>query len=107
MNHKSGWCEDQISPKNDNNANTGDGKRIIVTPQKNVAITSADGQKLSNETDILIVASKLKQYIKDKHDLNTSADVMEELSVIVRKLADRAAIKAKSENRKTLMQRDF
>lgn len=107
MNHKSGWCEDQISPKNDNNTNTGDGKRIIVTPQKDVAITSADGQKLSNETDILIVASKLKQYIKDKHDLNTSADVMEELSVIVRKLADRAAIKAKSENRKTLMQRDF
>lgn len=59
------------------------------------------------ETEILIVASKLKQYIKDKHDLSTSADVMEILSHAVRRLADQASAKAKAEGRKTLMTRDF
>jgi hypothetical protein len=40
--------------------------------------------------EVLIVASKLKQYIKEKHELNTSADVMDKLSYIVRRLADEA-----------------
>ena len=57
--------------------------------------------------DILIVASKLKKYVKDKHGLNTSGNVMQILSDIVRLSCDRAVDKARQEGRKTLMDRDF
>ena len=59
------------------------------------------------EGDILIVASKLKKYVKEKHGLNTSSNVMEALSSIVRIATDRAIDNAKREGRKTLMDRDF
>ena len=49
----------------------------------------------------------MKQYIKDKHDMSTSANVMEILSHIVRRHTDDAVEKARSEGRKTVMDRDF
>ena len=61
----------------------------------------------SFERDILIVASKLKKYVKDRHDLNTSGNVMDRLSDLVRDLVDDAVIKVRQEGRKTLMDRDF
>ena len=59
------------------------------------------------EREVLIVASKLKKYVKDRHDLNTSGNVMERLSDLVRGLVDDAVIRARQEGRKTLMDRDF
>lgn len=63
--------------------------------------------KYSDEPEILVVASKLKQYIKLKHDLNTAATVFDALSDIIRFECDKAAEKARGEGRKTLMDRDF
>ena len=60
-----------------------------------------------NDKEILIVASKLKKYIKEKHGLNTSASVMDVLSSIVRVKCDAAVDKAMQEGRKTLLDRDF
>lgn len=57
--------------------------------------------------DVLIVASKMKKYIKDKHGLNTSGDVCDKLSDIVRVAADRAIDNAMKDGRKTLMAKDF
>jgi hypothetical protein len=102
MNHKNGWSEDRIAPLKDN----APVKRLIITPKSPTTTNEVEVNK-ALENEILIVASKLKQYIKDKHDLNTSADVMEILSTKVRRLTDQAVIKAKSDNRKTLMGRDF
>ena len=96
MNHKSSWAEEKRSPTNNTSASNQSVRRIIASPSSS-----------SSETDVLIVASKLKQYIKDKHDLSTSADVMEVLSHAVRRLSDQASAKAKAEGRKTLMSRDF
>lgn len=57
--------------------------------------------------EVLVVASKLKNYIRAKSGMNTSAAVMEALSSKVRALCDQAIEKAKSEGRKTVMDRDF
>lgn len=95
LNHKSAWAEECRSPKKEDESGP---RRIIVS-------TSASKEAVGEE--ILIVASKLKQYIKDKHDMNTSGNVMEVLSHRVRRLADKAAEKARSEGRKTVMDRDF
>lgn len=106
MNHKSSWAEENRSPKKESYQPEEDGnapRRILVTNRP--AESSAVGE--ASEEDILIVASKLKQYVKDKYDMNTSANVMEALSRIVRRQTDRAVARAKSEGRKTLMDRDF
>ncbi|ADI38622.1 putative uncharacterized protein [Waddlia chondrophila 2032/99] len=55
----------------------------------------------------LVVVSKVKKYIKSKAGMNTSANVMDQLSKIVEKEIEKAVQNAKSDNRKTVMDRDF
>ena len=101
MNHKNAWAEESRSPSKLVTTNDQPVRRIVVnTP---TASTKASPM----ETEVLIVASKLKQYVKDKYDLSTSANVMDALSREVRRITDRAAEKAMAEGRKTLMDRDF
>lgn len=57
--------------------------------------------------EVLIVASKLKNYIRNKSGLNTSSAVLEALSEKVRGLCDQAIESAKRDGRKTVMDRDF
>ena len=102
MNHKNSWTEERRSPQRSeavSEASEGP-RRVIVTPKQTIS-------EVHETHDVLIVASKLKQYIKDKYDMNTAASVMDALSNNVRRLTDRAAEKAKSEGRKTIMDRDF
>ena len=57
--------------------------------------------------DILIVASKLKKYIRARSGMNTSDSVMDVLSARVRTLCDDAIVRAHEDGRKTVMDRDF
>jgi hypothetical protein len=102
MNHKTSWAEERRSPsRQDAVLEASEApRRVIVTPKQTIS-ESHDSQ------EVLIVASKLKQYIKDKYDMNTAASVMDSLSRNVRRMTDRAAEKARSEGRKTIMDRDF
>lgn len=64
-------------------------------------------EQTGDKKEVLVVASKLKNYIRDKSQFNTSGAVMEKLSDKIRGLCDQAIEKAKSEGRKTVMDRDF
>ena len=57
--------------------------------------------------DVLVVVSKLKDYIKSTAGMNTAGNVALALSSKVRALCDRAIESARSEGRKTVMDRDF
>ncbi len=59
------------------------------------------------EKEVLIVASKLKNYIRAKSGMNTSAAVVDVLSDKIRELCDQAVEAAKRDGRKTVMDRDF
>ena len=59
------------------------------------------------EKEILVVASKLKAYIRAKSDMNTSQEVMDTLSDRLRNLCDDAILRARQDGRKTVMSRDF
>jgi histone H3/H4 len=106
MNHKSSWAEENRSPRKEevlvDNNDSGQSPRRILVQSKSSTPASVD-----DSLEILIVASKLKQYIKDKYDMNTAGNVMEALSRDVRRLTDRAVEKARSEGRKTVMDRDY
>lgn len=57
--------------------------------------------------DVLVVVSKLKAYIKARSGMNTSDGVTDVLSAKIRKLCDAAIEVALSDNRKTVLDRDF
>lgn len=84
-------------------ASTGETRRIIVRP------ATAGGTPAKNAVprEILIIASRLKDYIQARAEMSTSASVMDVLSDHVRILADRAIDQARAEGRKTVMDRDF
>ena len=60
-----------------------------------------------NSKLVLVVASKIKNYIREKAGMNTSGKVMEILSEKVQLLCDSAIEAAKQDGRKTVMDRDF
>ncbi len=59
------------------------------------------------EKETLVIASKVKAYIKEASDLKCSAAVIDVLSEKVRTLCDEAIKSAKADNRKTLLEKDF
>lgn len=102
-NHKSAWAEEERAPAVSDSFDEKPRRRIVVQSK-----TSSNNSQSSNvPMDILIVASKLKNYVKEKHGLNTSAEVMDTLSDVVRQTVDRAVDQARADGRKTLMSRDF
>lgn len=76
----------------------------IIASQPSVNAVPSSSQ---TPREILIVASKLKDYMNAKSGMNTSASVMEVLSDIVRRACDEAIDQAQKEGRKTVMDRDF
>jgi histone H3/H4 len=57
--------------------------------------------------EVLVVASKIKAYIRAQSGMNSSATVMDALSKKIRKMCDQAIEHAKQDGRKTVMDRDF
>lgn len=58
------------------------------------------------EKEALVVASKVKNYIKAKGDLKCSAKVIDALSDKIRDILDEAIEAAKKDKRKTVQERD-
>ncbi|HET6466620.1 MAG TPA: hypothetical protein VFH55_13500 [Nitrospiria bacterium] len=57
--------------------------------------------------DILVVASKVKKFVREKSGFNTSGEILEVLSQRVEKLCLDAIEKAKADGRKTVKSRDL
>lgn len=56
---------------------------------------------------VLVVASKVKAYVKEKSGLSTSSQAMDQLTVRVHQICYQAMEHAKKDKRKTVMDRDF
>ncbi|MEE2664460.1 MAG: hypothetical protein VX681_10125 [Myxococcota bacterium] len=59
------------------------------------------------DNEVLVVASKVKTYIKEQGDMKTSASVLSALSDKIRSMCDGAIASARSDGRKTVLDRDF
>lgn len=103
--HRSAGAVEKTAPMT---ANPDAPKRIIVqSAQSSAPATNQPQKKSSMENEVLVVVSKMKQYIKDVSDMNTSEDVNQVISHMVRIQLDRAIENARREGRKTVMARDF
>ncbi|MBC7741226.1 MAG: hypothetical protein H7061_03455 [Bdellovibrionaceae bacterium] len=57
--------------------------------------------------EVLVVTSKVKKYIKEKGEMNTSAETIDMLSKAVERLCAKGMEAAKADGRKTVMARDI
>ncbi len=101
--HREAGAIEKMAPKAD--AANGP-QRLFVRPAGSASVSSAFSTSASSN-EVLIIASRLKDFIQAKSDFNTSASVMDVLSDHVRILCERAIDKARSEGRKTVLDRDF
>lgn len=81
--------------------------RILIKSPAASTSSQASSTKAAAPQEVLIIASRLKEYIQVRSDFNTSASVMDVLSDHVRILCDRAIENARADGRKTVMDRDF
>jgi hypothetical protein len=79
--------------------------RVFATAPKPGAAPVRPANNLPKE--VLVIASRLKEYIHARSEYNTSGSVMDVLSEHLRIVCDRAIDQARSEGRKTVMDRDF
>lgn len=106
MNHKSAWAEEETAPSSGTfEADSKSRRRIVSSPKSSTSTSTSSNNNIPKE--VLIVISKMKAYIKEKEDMNTSGDVGDVLSDIVRYHIDGAIDKARADGRKTVMGKDF
>lgn len=108
MNHKSAWAEEERAPREVYSEDR-PRKRIVRPSSSSSSATGggASSNRADLPQDVLTVISKLKAYIKAKGDMNTSGDVADVLSDIIRDRCDEAIENANIAGRKTVMGRDF
>jgi len=82
-------------------------RRVVESEREPVQPCDIELNEHDIPKDILIVASKLKSYIRARAGMNTSESVLRVLSDKVRELTDRAIHNAAQDGRKTVMDRDF
>jgi hypothetical protein len=109
MNHRDAWAEERVAPSRPRPAATAAPlvPRPLGAPTAPSAVSHASATAAAPDPDILVVVSKVKKYVREKHGLSTSDQVVDVLSERVRELCDEAAEKSRQAGRKTLMDRDF
>ncbi len=107
-NHRESWAEEQQAPK------TAEAQQA---PAREVAKTATGTKRIVREVpaatpdtdvpkEILIVASRLKDYIRAKSGFKTSDRILAPLSDIVRRACDDAIRNAERAERMTVLDRD-
>jgi len=109
-NHREAWAEECCAPSREESLQQVDERGEARLPRRRIVgqnPKSESSKESVKPNDILIVASKLKSYIKAKAGLNTSNGVKERLSDMVRRSCDQAIDECHKAGRKTVLDRDF
>jgi hypothetical protein len=105
--HRDAWAEHVTAPTEESEVlrvKTPAGpERRVVGPRPPQETPEAP----DDSDEILVVVSKLKKYISDAAEMNTSSQGMTVLSSHLRKLCNEAITVARREGRKTVLERDF
>lgn len=77
-------------------------KRVMAT-----TTTSSSSIKPNIPREVLVVVSKVKDYIRARSEMNTSDNIMPLISEMIRQICDEAIDNARAEGRKTVLDRDL
>lgn len=104
-NHREAWAVEKRAPASalTTRLHGGDaktGRRLLVREER-----KPEAPRTPRE--ILIIASRLKDYIRARSGYNTSDGVMDPLSDLVRRICDEAIKNAQRDGRMTVLERDI
>ena len=71
-----------------------------------IGVAGGPQQEEGLMSDMLVVSSKIKKFVREKAGFNTSAETLEALSQRVEKLCTEAIDRARTDGRKTVKARD-
>ena len=102
-NHREAWAVERRAPKtpepgSEPAAESGGVRRVVRSAPSRAPDPAPH--------EVLIVASRLKDYVRGRSGYNTSDRVLEPLSEIVRRAVDQAIENARREGRMTVLDRD-
>ena len=87
--------------------NRGRSKLSISFLPRRAVVTNQEIREMTDKKEVLVVASKVKTYVREKSDMNTSAGIFDVISDKIRATCDRAIENARNDGRKTVKDRDF
>jgi histone H3/H4 len=109
LRHRDAWAEESVAPtrqeweREREPGPSGEEPRQEPRPR----VVEARPAEAPLDREILVVVSKLKQYVRARSGMNTSDAVADVLSDHVRALCDDAMDRATRDGRKTVLDRDF
>ena len=103
--HKSAGAIEEFAPKTMPVVAEQPQRRKII-PQQN-KLSQPSNKQAARGGEVLIIASRLKEFINQQSDFNTSAAVMNVLSDHIRHVAMQAIDNAREQGRKTVMDQDL
>jgi hypothetical protein len=107
-NHREAWAVDQTAPLTLEDPASPANREQRKQGQRRIVRTEPSGKAApATPAEVLIVATRLKEYIRAKSGFNTSDRVLSPLSDIVRRVCDEAIRNASREGRMTVLDRDI
>ena len=103
--HKSAGAIEETSPKTKEDTPAARPKRRIIT--NNNKLTEPSNKQVSKGGDILVIASRFKDFINEQSEFSTSSSVMNAISDHLRHIAMQAIDNAREEGRRTVMEQDL
>jgi hypothetical protein len=103
-NHREAWAVERRAPTTPE-----PGARPAPAPEPRAArriVVTTPAKKPDAPLEVLIVASRLKDYVRARSGYNTSDRILEPLSEIVRRAVDQAIENARRDGRMTVLDRD-
>jgi histone H3/H4 len=109
--HRESWAEEQTAPREpekSENASASASPSAGSEAPKRRRIVRPDTPKSDGiPREVLIVTSRLKDYVRARAGFSSSDRVLGPLSEIVRRVCDEAIANASREGRKTILDRDI
>lgn len=114
-NHREAWAVERTAPRTRDTEAAGEGPgasaQLAPTGRRRRVVAStparSEGARSSRPPEeILVVATRLKDYVRAASGMNTSDGVLEPLSDILRRVCDEAIENARREGRRTVLDRD-
>ena len=107
-NHRESWAVEKKAPMVLDSEMPATGARSEKRePRRIVARAASRDAEDPPPREVLVVASRLKEYVRSRSGFNTSDRVLEPLSEIIREVCDRAIQSAERDGRRTVLDRDI
>jgi hypothetical protein len=105
-NHREAWALERKAPLSAEAPSAAAAEDLPRAGRRRLVRGPAAAKETGAPREVLVVASRLKEYVRVRSGFHTSDRVLEPLSDHVRRLADQAIENARREGRMTILDRD-